>query len=651
MKISRWTYGFISAGIAGVFYILTILPTVGLIDSGELALACAEPGIAHPTGYPLYTIIGRLFCMVSGLEAVLATNFLSVVAGAVAVFAMFLISALFIDKIEPRYSNIGKCLIAMAIALIFGFYTTMWNVSTETEVYSLEIALDLIALYFLLKWWFGGSWKYFLGAGYMFGLAFGAHMMTVLFTPAVIFILFDCRKRLSAKKLGLSAGLFVLGLSVYLYLPIRASLEPLSNFGDPSTWGRFWRHISGWQYRVWMFDRNGNALAEAVGDIFRTLVEGTFGIGLILCTVGILIAILRKSKHAIFPGLIAISTILYSLNYSIPDISPYYLPALAGLLLFIPYLAVVSRKAIIPVLLLGLTAGIICGVNYSKSDRSDYYLSEETATNILALAPRKSVVYLNNWDWFAPAEYLQRSHSYREDILLLDYELMRRSWYLEQLLNKDPRARLAGVEIRDFIESVRLFEAGEEIEPAVLERKWREMHIKIALANLQQENPVLGTSYSGELADIWKTAPTRPVGMLMEIADTDDYVRNIPPGLFETGEFRSSIGDMTQREQTLTAIYRIAWTKRSQFLYNNGYYERAVDYLQLLASFYPKDFRYRQNIAVIRIEQKRYEEALAIFKSIEHLLPPDAYPNMIYADLQRKIAQRDSALESEKNDD
>lgn len=651
MKISRWTYGFISAGIAGVFYILTILPTVGLIDSGELALACSEPGIAHPTGYPLYTIIGRLFCMISGLEAVLATNFLSVVSGAIAVFTMFLISALFLDKIEPRYSDIGKCLIAMAIALIFGFYRTMWNVSTETEVYSLEIALDLIAFYFMLKWWFGGGSKYYLGAGYMFGLAFGVHMMTVLFAPAVIFILFDSSKRLNAKKLGLSAGLFILGLSVYLYLPIRASLEPLSNFGDPSTLGRFWRHISGWQYRVWMFDRSGSALAEAVGNIFRTLVEGTYGIGLIFCALGILIAILKKSKHAIVPGLIIVSTILYSLNYSIPDISPYYLPALIGLLLFIPYLAVVSRKTIFPVLLLSLTAGIICGVNYSKSDRSDYYLPEETATNILALAPRNSVVYLNNWDWFAPAEYLQRSRGYREDILLLDYELMRRSWYLEQLLNRDPRARLADAEIRDFIESVRLFEAGEEIQPAILERKWREMHIKIALANLQQGNPVLGTSYSGELADIWKAAPTRPVGMLMEIADTGDYVRNIPPGLFGTGEFRSSIGDMTHREQALTAIYRIAWTKRSQFLYNKGLYERAVDYLQLLASIFPDDFRYRQNIAVIRIEQKRYEEALAIFKSIEHLLPPDAYPNMIYADLQRKIAQRDSALESEEKDD
>ena len=42
-------------------YFLTLAPTVTLVDSGELILACHSLGIAHPPGFPLYVLIGHLF--------------------------------------------------------------------------------------------------------------------------------------------------------------------------------------------------------------------------------------------------------------------------------------------------------------------------------------------------------------------------------------------------------------------------------------------------------------------------------------------------------------------------------------------------------------------------------------------------------------
>ena len=41
-------------------YLVTLSPAVGLIDSGELAAGCNLLNILHPTGYPLYTMLGRL---------------------------------------------------------------------------------------------------------------------------------------------------------------------------------------------------------------------------------------------------------------------------------------------------------------------------------------------------------------------------------------------------------------------------------------------------------------------------------------------------------------------------------------------------------------------------------------------------------------
>ncbi|MBE9565334.1 MAG: DUF2723 domain-containing protein, partial [Proteobacteria bacterium] len=42
-------------------YLLTIIPTVVDQDSGELVAVAHGLGVAHPTGYPLWTLLARAF--------------------------------------------------------------------------------------------------------------------------------------------------------------------------------------------------------------------------------------------------------------------------------------------------------------------------------------------------------------------------------------------------------------------------------------------------------------------------------------------------------------------------------------------------------------------------------------------------------------
>ncbi len=44
-----------------LIYLQTIASTVGFIDSGELATVPYVLGIAHPTGYPLWTLVTHIF--------------------------------------------------------------------------------------------------------------------------------------------------------------------------------------------------------------------------------------------------------------------------------------------------------------------------------------------------------------------------------------------------------------------------------------------------------------------------------------------------------------------------------------------------------------------------------------------------------------
>jgi hypothetical protein len=54
-------YAFLTSIVVLIFYLLTLAPGVIASDSGELATVQYTLGIAHPTGYPLFTILGFIF--------------------------------------------------------------------------------------------------------------------------------------------------------------------------------------------------------------------------------------------------------------------------------------------------------------------------------------------------------------------------------------------------------------------------------------------------------------------------------------------------------------------------------------------------------------------------------------------------------------
>ena len=76
--------------ISAAVYKLTLCPTVEFIDSGELALACKNLGIAHPTGYPLYTLLGRLASFFPG-SLIIDVNMMSLLFTALAAGFLYLL--------------------------------------------------------------------------------------------------------------------------------------------------------------------------------------------------------------------------------------------------------------------------------------------------------------------------------------------------------------------------------------------------------------------------------------------------------------------------------------------------------------------------------------------------------------------------------
>jgi hypothetical protein len=64
----EWSTGNLAAVgvfiVAAIAYVRTLLPGVSFGDWAEAAMIPARLGIMHPTGYPLYLLLGKLFSMI-----------------------------------------------------------------------------------------------------------------------------------------------------------------------------------------------------------------------------------------------------------------------------------------------------------------------------------------------------------------------------------------------------------------------------------------------------------------------------------------------------------------------------------------------------------------------------------------------------------
>jgi 4-amino-4-deoxy-L-arabinose transferase-like glycosyltransferase len=223
-------------------YLLSVYPTVGTEDSGELVTSAATLDIAHPSGYPLHTLLGWLFTHIIPFGNIAwRVNIMSAFFGALTVAVLYLV----IRRLT-RSSQI-----ALFFSLFFAFSGIFWSQSIRAEVYTLDIFLLISIIYALLRWDETGKAKFIYLTSLCFGLGVSDHHMILLAAPpAFIYVLVrNARILISPKVLGISALMMALGLSFYLYLPIRTALGPYDNpayihHDELYTWDSFFKFVN-----------------------------------------------------------------------------------------------------------------------------------------------------------------------------------------------------------------------------------------------------------------------------------------------------------------------------------------------------------------------------------------------------------------------
>ena len=152
--------------LALIVYIITLCPTVSFIDSGELATVAYTLGIAHPTGYPLFSLIGWVFAHLPlGFRPIYQLNLMSAIFCSLGIFVFFrflvFLLSHFLQK-ESKSRRTGAAAVnqidvlhvfvpAIFGALVLAFSETYWSQAVSVEVYPLHLLLVTIVLLLFSK--------------------------------------------------------------------------------------------------------------------------------------------------------------------------------------------------------------------------------------------------------------------------------------------------------------------------------------------------------------------------------------------------------------------------------------------------------------------------------------------------------------------
>jgi len=430
--------------IAGIIYFVTRAPGVMYTDSGELAAAAATLGVAHPTGYPLFILIGHLWSLLPWSSIIDGMN---IFAGVVTASAVGM-TVLTIDLIQRRMfdtrtsspsSSEMSLFLADAGALLLGMAPVVWAQGTSIEVYGLNLLLITIALYCVLRASVEtDGYRWTITTSFVVGLMLTNHVSSLFLTVGLLIIL-SSSPAFSFRKMWPYIFLpALLPLILYAYLPLRSAQLP------PLNWGmthlgvfEFFYHVKGTQYGVWLF--SDKKAAEQNARLLQVLLsEMLLWIGWIPVIAGLVMSWIRMRRVMLGLLLVVVGNLAISLGYSIPDIDSYFLPTLliSAIFFAIGVYALISLRThsgrLASIALILPIVGIIR--TWPEADLSTHRAVPLYTQWALENADSNAIVISRQWDYLLSSMWYEREvEHHRTDVIVIEKELLRRTWYIPYL--------------------------------------------------------------------------------------------------------------------------------------------------------------------------------------------------------------------------
>lgn len=432
-----------------LLYARTMPPTVLDGDSGESQYMAYILGVPHSTGYPLYTLIGKLFTLLPFGDVAYRVNLFSVVAAALA--------APFIYWIARRL-NLQRAAAILATA-IFLVTPSMWGGALQAKTYALHVLLGVVTIFFALRWHQENRPRDFFACALAFGLGLTNHHVIAFLAPALALLLWLDRARLNRTIILRGAMLMLAPLLLYAYIPIRAN--QLIAQQDPANWALYPRDdamvkgtvtayynntLQGFLLLITGFDNyfkfgflSGAEQSSRLGSAANLLLEQFSLVGVALASVGAYISFRRDRKTFAFIAAVAGGIGFVAIAVRALSTAYYFSLAYLALAMWIGFGIDALLSLRVPVLslpkqaerrsnvvnasrviILALLPAYLLITNYQHLDQSNNYAARDYAQTVLRDNIAKNAVVIAPWEIAEPLRYFQFVENQRPDLLITD---------------------------------------------------------------------------------------------------------------------------------------------------------------------------------------------------------------------------------------
>lgn len=460
-------------------YMLTLAPSVTFFDSGEFITATASLGSAHSPGYPLFLMYAKPFTWLPFGNMAFRVNIATAFSSSLACLGVYLLTIRLLmgEKLteNEEFNSFSIKTAGLAAACIFAFSPRLWLQSNHDKPYPLLAFVVAMILLLLLDWREKYLHNedcpgYFYAVGFLCAMAMAIHQTVVLFVPAwlLMVLLTDWRIALRLREWTLAIAFALAGFAVQLYLPLRATRQPLLNWGDTQTVGNF----------LWHFLRHGYGDEPHVRDLLLLWeqlkafnIPHEFGWLAVLLVAFAMVQMWSRHKTVVLGFIAAVLTFLIIIAgyFNTPRemiflteefFTPLYLwtAVFIGAGLFY-LLAIGVRKSALPdaygikircavlAMFFALPAALYMA-NYHENNQHGNYIAFDYASNSLRLLPQDAVMFTWGDSGAFPLWYLQGVERMREDVDLPHTPHLIFNWYLDSMPRLFSNTRLRANDIK-----------------------------------------------------------------------------------------------------------------------------------------------------------------------------------------------------------
>jgi len=439
-------------------------------DSAEFSLVARTFSIAHPPGYPLYSILSRI---VNFAVPLYSTPWrVSLISSASTILTSFILFKLLLSVKIPK-------LVSIFSATLYIFLFPIWQFSEIPEVFALHNLLAMTITYLIYRCPNKNIRSYLCLMAFMLGLSVSHHHIFILFIPGWVYLIRTkwqtFEKALSKRYMHMFVMLFfMLGISFYLY-PIMASrtLPPL-DWENAKTLEGFWRLITRSSYGVFKaYEASAGNITNQIFDSlsFFIFILHDFRIaGLIFGILGYFRLRKKNRRICIFTAMtmgLHVFFLFYtnfslSTSFTIAMYERFLIPLY--LLYIIPFASGVTYMYEIgvrlmqgrirnthfkKVILLGYCLflasylGIIIYQNYQvikKIPQLNYFAAY--AKNLLDTVPPGAIFFVGADNSYFTTAYYHFAEGYRRDIKFVFINILDKEYYRAQIRSRYPELSL-----------------------------------------------------------------------------------------------------------------------------------------------------------------------------------------------------------------